>query len=446
LAEIAGRKAGANSAQNSTELYQQTINQYPFTPGALLSRVRIAQCGDHGGMDFSAAERLFNEEAPKFTGDNQVKMDLFQDEVNVGKMRAYVSMDHWADAVQFGADAVAKTTRPEARKLLSSMFNRALRKEALRLLDEDKKYEALGFYNLYGPAVAKDSEPLIPDFLVRLANAAVELNIGSLAQKIIEDQRTAESQFQKLYGGREIAANSTEIDQRFKRAREAITQARALWARSGVKAEADIVSLLSEVSPDSPVALEREALLGLLNEKKGDIKAALPHAQQAYVLASGKSLDTQVQIGSWLAGLHAKLKSNRQAIEVIDELIGRTGGLNPSRELASDSALTEMGFGPVSQPVELEIQKAGLLEADNRWGEAAEAYAQVIDKTGGGDNRVLYSYASALRKGGGRANTQKARALFQKVADSPKDDFWKKLAREALEDDQLTHWKPSFKE
>ena len=58
--------------------YYNTINQFPFSPGATLARLRLLPCGDHGGLTYEAAEKFFSEDLAKYTGSGEVDMVPFK--------------------------------------------------------------------------------------------------------------------------------------------------------------------------------------------------------------------------------------------------------------------------------------------------------------------------------------------------------------------------------
>src|SRR5690606_24752073 len=55
LGEIAGRKPGEKAMAESRTRFLETINHYPFSPGAVVARMRLVPCGDHAGFDAKTA-------------------------------------------------------------------------------------------------------------------------------------------------------------------------------------------------------------------------------------------------------------------------------------------------------------------------------------------------------------------------------------------------------
>ena len=72
LGEIAARTMQTDGdLEKSRRWYYETINRYPTSPGVVLSRVRLAPCGDHGGLNFETQDQFFQNEARKFDGEGE---------------------------------------------------------------------------------------------------------------------------------------------------------------------------------------------------------------------------------------------------------------------------------------------------------------------------------------------------------------------------------------
>ena len=67
----------------------------------------------------------------------------------------------------------------------------------------------------------------------------------------------------------------------------------------------------------------------------------------------------------------------------------------------------------------------------SRPADSAHERAQAIDR-GAKDNRTLYSYARALEYTGSEQNLKKSTEILTQVDKAGPEDFWKKLAQEAL--------------
>lgn len=435
LGELAARSSHEEERKEASSWFLNAVNTYPFSPGAILGRLRLAPCGDHGGLTAEALKRFFETDAASFNGAGQVKMEGYHELMSLSRIRSMVAFNDYSEAVAQGAAALRKTIRTEYKIILGNIFNRTLRKQVQTLLTEGKKYEALAFYNLYAPSVYKQSEPLIPDFLLALAEAAVDLQLGTLAERIMNSYRDAVAVFDEKILNRKIAQAKTDIDERMRISNELLTEAKALWIKGGASSGKEIRAKLDGVDAEFARSFEKEILLGLVAEKNGELKEATVHAMKAHVLVSGQTPGLMAQVGHWVASLQVRVKNNRVAITVLEEVERRLN--SAQRDPASEVQSGDLGLPVLPDLNQIGILKAELFEQEKRWSDAAEVYAQVISR-GVGDNRVLYSYASALRKKGTRESIVKAKATLEQVANSGQEDFWKKMAQEALENEKTS--------
>lgn len=432
LGEIHGRKEGAEARRLSRHWFTETINRNPASPGVTLSRLRLAECDDHGGLSASTAERFFVEEALPYTGAGEVSLKGYRDWVSLTRVRTVSRMASSERTVDVAIEelktpGMSKETVARIQEILDRQFRHAV----LKLLADGKKYEALSFYQKR----AEHLKPTEPDFLLKLSQAASDLGLGTVAKQLSDAHRGAN-------GGRAIASGDTasSLEARNRKAEERFTEAKALWIAQGAQAETRVRELLAEVHPESEHSYESEIILGLLDEKTGKPASALGHALRAQLLIPPAraqwSGTEQARITHWIASLQIKAGSPRQALELLRKL-QQTVDKNSASGLAA-----HLGVPPVASKSALLVSEAEILSGQGRWGEAASAYARAVEDGKLGD-QGLYAYARALLKTGGKADRNKALEALEKLAQGDqtaqvqgaaenKDEFWRKLAREAL--------------
>ncbi|MBC7690460.1 MAG: hypothetical protein H7222_01715 [Methylotenera sp.] len=440
LAEITGRREGAQAALESRKWFYQTINGFPFSPGATLARARLAQCADHGGFDLGTAKSFFTEEAEKFDPKEEVDTKHYNDFRALSRIRTLIAFGDSLNAVDVAIQEFEKASNASARETIGQILRHLFRNTLMSLLDQGKKYEALSFYDqkarsipkLIGVPEAGTEASLSPDYLLKLSQAASDLGLGSVAQKISDEFKDHQKQMGSERGL--ASEHNQDLDLRLKKSEERFTEGKALWMRSGVKVEQKIRECMADVIAESPFSYEREIILGLLDMKAagtGSAASALSHAAKAQFLLPASALKGEkARIESWVTTLQAQAGEIGLAVEGLRRLqkIRLTAEL---RNSAADTA-AHLGVSSVAAPEELLMSEGELLSKQGHWGEAADAYGKAID-SGLGGNQALYEYARTLGKSGpDRAEKKEIQVILKRLAESKVDDFWKKLANRTL--------------
>jgi tetratricopeptide (TPR) repeat protein len=487
LGEIAGRKDGDAARQEARRRYYDTINRYPFSPGATLARLRLLPCDDHGGFTAESIVRFFDTEARTFDVASQIAPGAGSSAVSSASSSAKVAssasesvvMTRYPDLraqtrvrtlIAFGKDEDAMTAIAQARPSVSSsaiqrefdhetetLFRRAV----LARLHSGPKgiYDALAFYEAHRASVPGGAAE--PDYLLELSHAASDLGLGKLAAELSESYRKASA------GERSIASETagggdselTGLERKLKISDGRFADAEALWisrpaesAKPPHELDERIRSELNQVVTESRFAFEKEVILGLLEEKNGKPASARAHAAKAELLAAGrdaarpkgsgaeaaKPSGELLRVRNWLATLETKTSSPGAALQLYREIekamphVAPAEVGSPTRTNESDAKLTLLGMPALPTLEQILLAEAMILDRDARWGEAAATYGRAVD-TGLGGNQAMYGLARAWLKTGVKASRKKALSLLEKVSASKSEDFWKDLAAKALE-------------
>jgi tetratricopeptide (TPR) repeat protein len=453
LGEIEARKPDTVSQEASRVQYYNTINQFPFSPGATLARIRLLPCGDHGGLTYEAAEKFFSEDLAKYTGSGEVDMVPFKGLAALAHFRTLIAFEKDPAAVDAAIAELSKPSNLELHEMIRASLNGIFRKSVLGLLGAGKKYEALNFYKDKSSMLPKSTAfPEEADYLLKLSEAASDLGLGSLAKEITD-------RYSKMSAkGREVASVSGDMAERLQTSEQHFTQGKALWVSQGMKAEVEVRKQLEQVQAESPFSYQRELILALMDQQSGKLPSALAHAVRAQLLNPSKEgVETKdLRVQAWIADLQFQAGDKGVAYEMYRNLENH---LRLQQELAKkkaapvvaiDSESLTLGIPPMPALDNVVIAEGQILESQGRWGEATTTYARAMGD-GLGGNQVVYRYAMSLKKTGDQA---KAHTVLEKLAADrqlasgetaaatseagglEETDFWKKLAKEALADEK----------
>ncbi len=436
LSEIAGRKAGKAQQEESRAKLLETVNRYPFSPGAILARMRLIPCGDHGGFDAASSERFFESEAKKFTSD-EVAMSRYPDYYGLYRLRSLLTLDASPRGMEAASQLVGSIKSDAIKQLAARQIGLLLRKQILGELRKGEFYSALSLHEKYSPTLLPSSLALHidPDFLLKLSLAASNLSLGRYAAQL-------EGEYQRWNALREaqdrVPANADAQDfyASWEKAEELQARAQALWASKGMEAEKEITDLLGRIGDESPLSFEKEVLLAKMGEKKSDFQQALKHALQAQVLMGGSRKQSS-RFLAWIASLQERagdLNSSLIGYQKLEELI-QDQKAEPARDVGSFSG----GDLPALPSLHETILSQGRIhEAQNQWKEAAADYLRAITaipadaKDATQRNGLLYRHARALMKTSSPKDSQKAAQVLEELASQKNKDFWTKLASETL--------------
>ncbi len=433
LGEILARKADPASQAKARERFYETVNRFPFSPGATLARLRLLPCGDHGGFELSAADTFFEREAKNFKGgEGEVLMDRYNDLRALSRVQTYISMASARKSVDVAIDESQNLVAPRAKERVIISMSELFRRSILDLLAEGKKFDALKFYETRRPKVKRLETD--PDYLLKLSQAASDLGLGTTATTIASTFQDAATDLARR--GRALASQGdpSDLDVRLKKAETTFTEAKALWIAIGGGAEkgealekklSRVSELLATVPEESEFSYEREIILGLMSERSGRGATALNHALRAQILMPASSArEDSARLSYWVGRLQAASGSKRAAVDGFR-------ALEALPKASGTGRTTALGVLPVPRKGLLILAEAELLSEQGKWGEAAASYSRAVDE-GAGGNHALYRYAQALEKTESEESHRKAKVALEKLAKSDQDDFWRKLARESL--------------
>ncbi|MDR3606749.1 MAG: tetratricopeptide repeat protein [Oligoflexia bacterium] len=429
LGEISAREEGSGEQLKARTWYYETINRFPFSPGSTIARIRLLPCGDHGGFTAEAADRFFSGEAAKFDSSDSASrafvLSKYPDLRIQSRIRALIAFGRDEQALEAITEERARVQSPALQKELKISEGVLFRRMVLARLHTQRaedQYAALKFYESRHASV-EDSLGVDPDYLLELSHAAANLGLGKLAEQFARKYRETSS------GGRSVAeAAPLDLDERLKVSDESFAEAKALWIheQDDPKHYDEIRKKLDQVVSESRYALEKEVILGLLEQKLKKPMTALGHASKAELLAAGSSPDVLLRIRGWLASIEVETGDLPVALGMYRRLEAGT------RESETGKKLTLLGV-PALPTLEQNLLAQGMiLDRKSRWGESAAVYAKAVD-TGLGGNQAMYGLARALIHEGGKKNHEKAVALLEKISGSKTEDFWKDLAAKTLE-------------
>lgn len=465
--EIAARAAGATrESKAARDSYLETINRYPFSPGATLARLQLLPCSDHGGFSVEAAERFFlvptapvpapkvgqlgkdgkkidektaadaiaaaaavaassggpgsAGEAERFDGGGEVFMDRYRDFRALSRVRTLMTMGQQEKAVAVAIEELRRVPRAEARRWLGQLLSFNFRRSVVELLEGGQKLAALTFFQKNTDRVPLSEGAVDPGYLLRLSQAASDLGLGKLAQEI----GTVYEKARKAHEGvtRELAsadgsddARSSDPDVKLAAAERAFTEAKARWIAEGAKSSDAVRARLGQVAPESKFSFEREVILGLIDERAGSDVAALRHAAQAQLLfPPGLSDADRLRVDAWVAELQMRAGDAKAALAgyfAVEKAISAEGSAGKAAR-ASGGVTSLLGVAAVPARDALIRAQSEILEKQARWGEAAANYSRAVGN-GLGGAEARYGYARALLKAGGAENHEKAIATLE---------------------------------
>lgn len=428
IAEIYRRKEGHVSQAVARDWFTKTINQHPYTVGTMLARLRSLPCDDHGGLSLQAMNKFLNEDSMAFDGQPIIPNQLYREFRDLIHIRTLVMTNREGEAVALASSVLGSNVKAKTKDLVSKIYKKALRKEVLKLLGRRQRFEALAFFNRYSWALFRDDEKIIADFLLKLAQAATDLDLGYLSQSLIKDFKSA-GNFSVL----NRSPSSTDLDDLMESSEEHFTEARALWISSGLEKENEIRQNLEKVSDESKYSQKKEIILGLIEEKKGNPKKAIVHAIQAQLLQAQSNSKKDQRLTRWIASLKEKTGQLDEALSLYRKM-SKSIQVDPDRKPASENSLPVYDLGIPALPNKKELLKAEvkILEKKKKWAQIAKVYSVAIEDGVSGDE-ILFSYARALRMDGTPGSKKKAKGVLRKIiAQEGETNFWREMAAEAL--------------
>ncbi|MCM0605694.1 MAG: tetratricopeptide repeat protein [Xanthomonadaceae bacterium] len=408
LGELADRSQDPKVRELGRKWYQKTINDYPVSAGAALSRARLMVCGDHGGFSYELAEVFFHDQSQIRRIVNESASDEVQDFISLARARTYQSLAPSELTLQAIEDELKKQIKSKTRDELKALLLVALRTEVGKLLDANKGYQALQIYKSYRDLLPFKTDPDLVDFMLKLAQSAISLELPTVAQMVLGDYR-------ERWGTR--AEPTPEMA--MKRSDEYYTEAQLIWDAEGLESEAKTREALDKIPEISEYYYQKTVLLGQIEEKKANFSQAIIYISKALVLSSGKKEQPILQY--WAAKTLAKLERYGAAAKAYSDV------------RFTEEPIVFMGLEDFPDEERLIELAAENYEKDKNWGKAAEYYEKLAAAQEKPTNRTLYQLAMNVEKTDPKTTKVKVSQLLKKVSISETNDFWKTLALEALQ-------------
>ena len=427
----------------SRNWYLNTANRYPYSPGATLSRIRLVPCGDHGGFDLKTSEKFFSEEASRFDGSDEVFMKNYSDFRGISHVQSLMNMGN-SEQVTMQAVVELKTAKNgPLKKLLTTIANNYFGRMELELLLAGKKYKALSLYTQKSKIIPDPVNAYEAEYLLNLSMVASEFGFGKLADKLSEKYNKSfllkDEEISETLTIKPGESESLDAEQQLKVSDQRFASAKALWVSSGQSLSLDdskkIKMLLSQVREESKSSCQKEVILGLIDEKSGDLNSALKHFTRTKLLCQDPRIDL------WIANAQWKRGDADSALQVYKNVEKRIHQLEQSKSSASallESAdlggLIELKNLPTTE--EIVLKQGEILESLGRWKDLSALYQRSIEE-GIGESKLRFEYSRSLMKLGTLEDKFKAKKILIELsksdAKSGEGKFWKSLASEILE-------------
>lgn len=423
VAEIKAMRSENVESQAYVDAFRETINRYPLSPGAVIARLRLIPCGDHGGFDIRSAERFFDsKEVQQFSQNEGVVGAQFSELLGLTEVRSWLSYGSDAQVLRAGKEALALNPAPSVRKLLGNAVHTAAKRLLLRELDSKDGMRALMAYEELADLLPQPKlDPVADDIRLRLAKIASNRKLDSLALKIIEPYGVLEQ-----IGARSLASPIVMTsDEVLEQEERALVEVKALWEDAGSENAEAALGRLSQIRKDGPKRFERSAWEALFYSSKNERKVALEKVELALGKGTTWSDGARVQWAIFAAD-QAVLEKNLEA---------ELSWVREARRVLGKRALDELdvrALPRIPTPQELVLREGGVLERQNRVKDAIECYAKAIDNQIR-SNSILYAHARALLKRGDGPSKNLAVLSLKAISKSKEDDLWKPLAQKVLE-------------
>jgi predicted Zn-dependent protease len=412
--------------------FTETVNSYPMSPGTVIARLRMLPCGTHGGFDLASFTRFINSpEVKNFDGDGTLFTEPFSELVALTEVRTLLSFGQDEKAVTEGLAHLRENPSMEGRRLIEQAMIGGIKRVIEKELNAGDEIAAINTYQKYGDYLPMPlHDPMADDLKMRVAKAASERKLTSLAMKIIEPYRKlSEVEAKEVMAAIEKNLVLEGLDQQEDRVYLEIT---TLWNGADFqptdeKQAADLLSRLKMIRERSPYSFERDLILALFYSETKDFARA--NELNLKLTTRMSKLGTKARAQVWTFA--AETANAAQDFDFAEKAFHQA---RLTLEKPSDKDQPELGLRHLSTVPTLSYlyEKEGeILEKQENWKEAVALYTEAIENKVGG-NHILYAQARALLKTGGRESRKIASRSLEKIEQSQDDDVWKRLARETL--------------
>ncbi len=435
LGEILAR-TGQTTLQKaeSREWFYNTINRFPFSPGATLARLRLIPCEDHGGFNLETQHDFFEKEAKNYAGGGEVVMKNYPEFRALARVRTLVQLGTKEQAADSAILELKSSKNPLLNKILKKIAHENLRKVVLEFLDRGMKYEALSFYSMNAHLISGTKEGTNPDFLLKLSQAAADLRLGKHAQELAEVFRKASLSENQTFPSKDLH-DLSQSEQDF-------SYAKAVWISSRDQLDTveaaeiqKIRNILLSIPEESIYFYESQLILALLEQKEKKFELARAHLLRAQLL------NPHPRMNAWLATLELKLENYNLALEVYNNVTKSVLAQLKNKKVENLTAEDMIGVPSTPLLSDLVFIQAEILEKQSRWGDLAILYSIAIDN-GLNDSRIKYEYARSLLRTGKISDGNKAQLILEELSKMKtkitNEIFWKNLAQQTLADQKMS--------
>jgi tetratricopeptide (TPR) repeat protein len=429
IAEIRSMKNPSDFEKNFTEM----VNRHPMTSGAVIARLRMLPCGNHGGFDLISASRYIDSDEVKKTDDSGTFYTTSLTELSMlTEIRTLLSFGEDLKAIEKGVLGLRANPSIEVRRMIERGMVGGLKRLLGKKISEGDYYSAIGLYEKYGDYLpGPNFDPICDDLRLKIAKFASDKSLIALAMKLIEPYRNGDEIGLKN-AANEIQKN-LKLDSTDGMENRVLIEAKSFWngERFNIKDEKESGQFLEKLSkiPDvSTHAFDRDLLKVLYFFEKGSYAEALSLAEKLKNQVSVLGNYSRAQTLYFFGEVAAKANEPVFAAKVYRE--SRVLAEKLSNKDKSDFEFRH--FPAVPSISRLYIAEGEQLELQEKWKESVALYQQALENKIGG-NHLLYAHARALLKEGGRESKLMASRSLEKIKQSQDDDVWKNLAQKALD-------------
>ncbi len=434
MGEIDNRISKNNEElKKSRLLFFDTINSYPGSAGALLARMKLVPCYDHGGIDKEMAQRFFLQEVPKFEQtQKEIATKQLIDFKIFSHVRTLMTLGTATDVYSVVVSEYRAMTDTHFQSIVLNYAYDAFQKMTQQALDEHREFDALSLYSRQAHLLPPVKQLVYAEYMVPLSQAASHLGLGGFGQKILDAYGTI-AHWDEI---RLSQAHAEPIQKA--QSEESFSRAKAMWislVRSGFEGEKEISAVVrglleKSVLDTADYSYQKEIILGLIDERAQHFDAACMHAVKAELLRP--SADVLL----W----HASLEEKSGAKEMALNLYTNIENYVSLKRLVHEKEEKEewlLGLPRTWTLAQVVLKEGAMHEAADRFDKASEVYGRLVhkytpDDVGGG---IVYAYARSLLKISKRGQ---ALAVLENLvkykfkSQDKENSFWQKMAQETL--------------
>lgn len=418
--------------------FVETVNSYPMTLGAVIARLRLLPCGNHGGFDLAGMERFVNSEELKNVEQSSALMvSTFRELVGLSEVRAYLSFGQDEKAIEKGLVHLRNNPTVEVRKLIEKAMIGGIKRLMAKELDSNNIYGAMALYERLGDYLPMPShDPHADELRLKLGKFAAEKNLKSFALKLIEPYQKASEVEQRELAVAIQRSFSLEGIQDYEE--RTASQVKAIWNApdfdiNNPEKTTPLLSKLGNIRDSSPYSFTRDLIKALYfaESKSWDqAQVSLEKLVSTHQYAMSAPLQ-KVQILTLRAEVAKSLENENLELTYIEEARKQRQKYEASKSKGEELKIRRLKLAPSLGF--LFAAEGELLEKLGKNKDAVALYRNAIEN-GVGGNRILYAHARAALKEGGRNSKLTASRSLEKIQQSQEDDVWKNLAQKALEE------------